>query len=290
MIIIYTLSLFVLIIVVLILGMVHLGFRAPRNREKGDPSNYNISFIEVSISTVADKKLFGWFLEVEKSSETILLMHGWGGNAELMLPMAVPFHQAGLSVLLIDSRNHGNSDSGSVSSMPRFAEDVGNSIDWLKLHYPSRVDKIALLGHSVGAGAVLLEATTRKDINAVISVSAFAHPEWMMRRHLKPLHIPKLFIHFMFRYIEWVIGQRFSNIAPLNTVCMINCPILLVHGTHDNTVPVDDARSIIRNCPGSNITLLEIEGADHDSVDKVEQHAVKLINFLSQSGFLSNSV
>ena len=169
--------------------------------------------------------------------------------------------------------------------MPRFAEDLDCSINWLKQHYPDRVDKIALLGHSVGAGAVLLESSKRKDIDAVISVSAFAHPEWMMRRHLKSLHFPKFLIRIMFSYIEWVIGQKFSTIAPLNTVCLIHCPVLLVHGKEDNTVPVDDARSILANCPESNIILLEIEEADHDSVDKVELHSEKLINFLYESGF-----
>ncbi len=265
--------------------MVHLGFRAPRNRETGSPSDFDLNYHEAFIPAVADKKIFSWFLEVEGSTETIILMHGWGGNAELMLPMAIPFYRAGLNVLLIDSRNHGHSDSGPVSSMPRFAEDLGCSISWLKKHYPDRVNKIALLGHSVGAGAVLLESSKRSDIDAVISVSAFAHPEWMMQRQLKSMHFPKFLIYLLFRYIEWVIGQRFSHIAPLKTVCLINCPVLLVHGKEDITVPIDDAYSIVKNCPESDITLLEIEDAGHDSVDKVELHGARLIHFLNDSGF-----
>ena len=93
----------------------------------------------------------------------------------------------------------------------------------------------------------------------------------------------------MFRYIEWVIGHKFKNIAPLYTVCLINCPVLLIHGKADKTVPVDDARSILANCPKSNISLVEINDADHDSVDKVELHSDTLINFLKEAGFLSNT-
>ncbi|MBT6549892.1 MAG: alpha/beta fold hydrolase [Gammaproteobacteria bacterium] len=273
------------IIVALILLIVHLGFRAPRNREIGSPNDFGIDFKEAVIPTVSEKKLFAWLLPVENSNETIILLHGWGGNAELMLPIGLPFHRAGLNVLLIDTRNHGNSDSGSVSSMPRFAEDLDSSINWLKKYHPDKTSKIALLGHSVGAGAVLLEASKRNDIHAVMSVSAFAHPEWMMKRHLKKIHMPDFIIWLIFRYIEWVIGRKFQHIAPMNTVCHIRCPVLLVHGKEDFTVPIEDARAIITNCPESHISLIEIDGAGHDSVDKIEENAARLISFLQQSDF-----
>jgi len=284
---IYLLSLlfFICFIAALILLIVHLGFRAPRNRETGSPADFDVIFEQAEIPTYSAKKLFSWLLPVKGSTETIILLHGWGGNAELMLPIGLPFHRAGLNVLLIDTRNHGNSDSGSVSSMPRFAEDLDSSINWLKKHHPERAGKIALLGHSVGAGAVLLEASKRNDIHAVMSVSAFAHPEWMMKRHLKKIHMPDFIIWLIFRYIEWVIGRKFKHIAPMNTVCHIRCPVLLVHGKEDFTVPIEDARAIISNCPESHISLIEIEGAGHDSVDKIEQNAARLISFLQQSGF-----
>jgi len=199
--------------------------------------------------------------------------------------LALPFYRAGLNTLLIDTRNHGSSDSDTFSSMPRFAEDLDASINWLKLNHPDRVVNIALLGHSVGAAAVLLASSRRKDLHAVISVSAFAHPEWMMQRQLAKIHMPHFMVLLMFRYIEWVIGHKLRNIAPLNTVCNIQLPVLLVHGKADTTVPVEDARAILANCPNNNISLLEIDDAGHDSVDKIEQHSDSLIKFLEISGF-----
>jgi fermentation-respiration switch protein FrsA (DUF1100 family) len=71
----------------------------------------------------------------------------------------------------------------------------------------------------------------------------------------------------------------------MNTVCKIACPILLVHGRADTTVPVEDARAIAKSCPEAQLTLLEIDGAEHDSVDKIEQHGFKLVRFLQQQGF-----
>ncbi|MEA3418891.1 MAG: alpha/beta fold hydrolase [Campylobacterota bacterium] len=273
------------VILLLSLAMIHLGFRVPGNPEKTDPGRLGLSFQTLSIPTVSNKRLFGWLLPVPGATTTIVILHGWGGNAEQMLPMALPFHQAGMNVLLVDTRNHGRSDQDGFSSLPRFAEDLDNTIEWLKRTYPEYSRKIALLGHSVGGGAVLLTASRRSDIDAVISVSAFAHPEWMMRRFLKQVHIPAPLISFVIRYVEWVIGYRYEEIAPINTICHIKCPVLLVHGKVDQTVPIEDALTIERGCRRRNIRLLMVENAGHESVEKIRVHEEELVQFLQEFGF-----
>ena len=277
--------LFLGVILLLSLAMIHFGFRVPRNPEKTDPGRLGLAFQIISIPTVSQKRLFGWLLPVPGATTTMVILHGWGGNAEQMLPMALPFHQAGMNVLLVDARNHGRSDQDSFSSLPRFAEDLENTIEWLKRIYPEYSHKIALLGHSVGGGAVLLAASRRSNIDAVISVSAFAHPEWMMRRFLKQAHIPAPLITFVIRYVEWLIGYRYEEIAPINTICHIKCPVLLVHGKADRTVPIEDALTIERGCRRSNIRLLMVENAGHESVEKIRVHEEELVQFLQDSGF-----
>lgn len=274
----------------LFLAALHLGFRAPRMRERGTPADLGLAYEAVRIPTASGKQLFAWWLPVSAADTSIIILHGWGGNAELMLPMAQPFQQAGINVLLIDARNHGNSDADTFSSLPRFAEDLDHAIDWLRQKHPVQSRRLALLGHSVGAGAALLSASRTRDITAVISISAFAHPEWMMKRYLQRFHLPDLVVGLVLNYVQWIIGHRFSDIAPLSTVCRIDCPILLVHGRADTTVPVEDARAIAAGCPDANITLLEIDEAEHDSVDKIEQHGFALVSFLQQQGFAGHTM
>ncbi|HFD80617.1 MAG TPA: alpha/beta fold hydrolase [Gammaproteobacteria bacterium] len=273
-----------LLVVVVLLTAVHTGFRAPRRRERTTPARLGLNYEALSIETRGGKRLHAWWLPAQKPSRrSILLLHGWGGNSEFMLPLAVPLHRAGFNALLLDARNHGRSDSAGYSSMPRFAEDAGAAIDWLRSQRPDQAGGIALLGHSVGAAAVLLEASRRNDIDAVISIAAFAHPEWMMRRYLARLHLPRWLLAVVLRYVEWVIGHRYDDIAPLNTVCRIRCPLLLVHGTADHTVPVSDALAIRDHCRHERLQLYLVEGADHESVDAVEAHADRLIGFLDDT-------
>lgn len=276
----------VMVLVGVFVVVIHVGFRAPKIQATETPkTRFNIDFLSVSIPVKANKHLSGWLLPIEGAQETLVVLHGWGSNADMMLPLALPFYQAGINVLLFDARSHGHSDADTFSSLPRFAEDIGSAIDWLKRECPARAQKIALLGHSVGAGAVLFEASRRTDIAAVISVSAFAHPDWMMQRYLQTLHIPAWLRRKIIRYVEWVIEHRLTTFAPINTVCQITCPVLIVHGKDDLVVPVDDARAILRHCPAAHLHLLEIDGAGHRSVDKIEPHADKLIQFLREAGF-----
>ena len=272
-------------LVVLLLLAIHLGFRPPRNVETGTPADLGIDFTSVDIPTTGGNRLFAWLLPATRQAPVIVILHGWGGNAELMLPVARPFLKAGMNVLLLDSRNHGGSDSDSFSSLPRFAEDAGCAVDWVKSRFNNPSQKIVLLGHSVGAGAVLLEASRREDIFAVISISAFAHPEWMMRRYLERFHLPGLLLNGILRYVEWVIGHRFEQIAPLNTLGNISCPVLLVHGVTDNIVPASDAEVLSH---AADVELLLVNDAGHHSVDRIEEHGERLIHFLVKAGLLQD--
>ncbi len=269
---------------VLLFGFaVRYGFRAPRIKETGDPADYGLNFRTVNIPGKHGATLFGWHILATDApaAPTILIMHGWGVNAEVILPVAVPLCRAGYNALLLDARNHGSSDSGGPSSMPTFAEDIESGLDWLKQQ--PETGKIALLGHSVGAAATLLVASKRHDMDAVISIASFAHPEWLMQRYLQSLHLPKWLIKLVLRYVERIIGHRFDDIAPINTRCKITCPVLLVHGDADKTIPVGDLQAIAENCKDHKAEILLIPDGDHDSVDKIEQHSAELLSFLART-------
>ena len=277
-------TLAVLIITALIfLFAIHFSFRIPKLIEHKNPADYGITtYKEIYIPTVGNKKLFAWWIRQKKPAPTLIILHGWGSNAELMLPIALPMHAAGFNILLMDARNHGRSDSASFSSLPRFAEDLNAAINWTKIQTNDPQKRIVLLGHSVGAAAVLLEASKRNDITAVISIASFAHPKWMMQRYLNQYKIPDFCVSWILNYVEWIIGHSYNELAPINTAARIQCPILLVHGTADETIPVSDAQIIKKHSPNINTELILIEGAKHDSVDEIKQHEEKFIGFLKK--------
>ena len=281
-----TLTLVVLLVLAALPLGVHLGFRAPRIRETGSPADHGLVYEVIWIPTVRGRRLHGWWLPAPGAQGTLVLVHGWGGNAELMLPLAVPLRRAGLNLLLFDARNHGRSDADTFSSLPRFAEDLGAAIAWLKQRHPRRSNRVAVLGHSVGAGAALFAATRNRDIAAVISIAAFAHPAEVTARSLAPLRLPRGVTALVIRYVEWVIGHRFDIIAPVGSIRRVPCPVLLVHGQADTLVPVEDARRIFAQAHQGRTRLLEVPDAGHDSVERIEDHLDALLAFLRETSVL----
>ncbi len=276
-----------LLIVAALVGLfviaVHVGFKAPRVVETGDPGDHGMAFRQVSVPIRRGKALFGWYLEASDAPDapSVVVLHGWGANAEIMLPVAQPLYDAGMNVLLIDARNHGQSPWDGHSAMPKFAKDAGAAVDWL--YGNTQTSKVALLGHSVGAAAVLLEASRRDDIAGVISIASFAHPEWLMQRWLQRLRMPAKLIKFVLRYIEVLIGHKFDDIAPIETIKAVSGPVLLVHGDADKAVPVSDFEAIKANMTGKDQSLL-IAGAHHGSIDKIEEHGHEMVAFLRAAG------
>lgn len=258
--------------------------RAPRLRHDRTPSDIGLQALELRLPTANGKCLFGWFVAAPGSAPrpAVVVMHGWGANAGLMLPCARPLVEAGISVLLLDARCHGASDDEAFTSMPRFAEDMAAGLDWLR-HDPG-VDgrRLAVLGHSVGAAAALLCASQRSDIAAVVSLAAFAHPQEVMRRLLAEQHVPYVPLGwYVTRHVQRVIGHRFDTIAPLATLPRVRCPVLLVHGRDDHTTPFSDAERL-HATGGSKSQLLPV-AAGHDLSAALGLHRGQFVGFLQQS-------
>ncbi|SFU52762.1 alpha/beta hydrolase [Halomonas korlensis] len=272
------------------LALLHLFHRrlrvslaAPRVPIAYSLDEHGVTGETVTIPTRRDRRLAGWWLPATPGRGSVVITHGWGANRELMLPLARPLQAAGWNMLLFDARNHGESDAESFSSMPRFAEDTEAALDWLRARPGMAEEPVALLGHSVGAAAVLLAASRRDDIAAVVSLSAFAHPDGMMRRWLAEKGLPFFPLGwYVLRYVERVIGHRFDAIAPVTTLPRVRCPVLLVHGRNDEVIPPSDAERLLAS-RGDTPAELRLLPGDHDLSLHIDAELPELLAFLDKA-------
>jgi pimeloyl-ACP methyl ester carboxylesterase len=252
-------------------------FRPPEREIPNTPADLGLPEEDVWLSGAGGKRVHGWFIPVSGVAPAVAVLHGWGGNAGLMLPFAVPLRAAGFHTLFIDARNHGLSDRDDHSSMPRFAEDLDLAIDWL--HARSDVRSVGVVGHSVGAAASILSASRRADLGAVVSLASFAHPGELMGTS-KPLgFLPRPVAFLALRATEQIIGYDFDEIAPRTRIRHVSAPLLLVHGEEDRVVPVSNLDELAALAPHGE--ALVIPGAGHSDLGSFTTYVDRVVGFLS---------
>lgn len=279
---IHVLLLLALIALALILGVFLLrawllrAFRIQTRSWVTEPQALGLSAERVRIPTCGGKTLAASFFLPHPGTPVVILVHGWGVNSSHLLFMVPRLLEQGLNAVVFDARCHGLSDDDGFASLPRFAEDTEAVIE--ALGQRGHQD-IILLGHSVGAGAVLLAASRNPGLRAVISLSAFSHPEAMMNGWLAERGIRRwpwgVIIN---RGVEWFIGHRFNDIAPQTTVARITVPLLLVHGEQDDVVPLSDLQRLADANPGASLMVLP--GVGHNDPEGFARHAGQIMDWL----------
>jgi dipeptidyl aminopeptidase/acylaminoacyl peptidase len=105
----------------------------------------------------------------------------------------------------------------------------------------------------------------------------------MMRRWLASMHVPFWPLGaYILAYVQRVIGYRFDAIAPRNTIARVACPVLLVHGLEDDTVPVDEAREIHAARASDAVELLLVPGS-HDDYGDIGRQIGAVRDFLERA-------
>jgi pimeloyl-ACP methyl ester carboxylesterase len=250
---------------------------APPQRDTTDtPGSLGLPGEQVWLESVNGTRLHGWFIPVDGDAPAVVVLHGWGGNASLMLPLAPYLHRAGFHALFLDARNHGISEHDSFASMPRFAEDLEVAADWLRVH--RHVTSLGVIGHSVGAGAAILSASRSGRFQAVVAVSSFAHPGEMMREQMKS--IPRIALTLILGFMQRLIGHQFDEFAPRNRIPLVSAPVMLVHGDADPVVPIDNLHELAAAHPGAE--LLVVPEGGHSDLAPFEPYVGDITSFLDR--------
>jgi pimeloyl-ACP methyl ester carboxylesterase len=97
-----------------------------------------------------------------QSMPTALLVHGWGGQAGQMLPIAKALIAQGIAPIILETPAHGR-NAGATTAIPQFARAVEFAVAKLA---SEGITTHALVGHSAGATACAFAATRITEANA----------------------------------------------------------------------------------------------------------------------------
>lgn len=222
--------------------------------------------VELTSSDGIDLK--GWWIPKEKSRGIVVLLHGMDGlDASTLLPQAVFLQEAGYAVFVLDMRAHGRSGGNRIGLAFEEPRDVEAVLDWI-ITQPTLAEKpVVLLGLSMGGATAIRTAAFRTEVDAVISVSAFASIDKMISGGMRMMDFPeagiKIFEPFSKLGMLTVYGAWPAKASPLRDIPRISPrPVLILHGTADSQIPVENGYWL-KEAGGENVILSIIEGADH---------------------------
>lgn len=104
----------------------------------------------------------------------VVVVHGFSGSTPLMRGFADTLARSGYTVVLLDVAGHGRSRVP-FGAVP-LGDDVATALRELRAQPTVDPDRVGLLGHSMGAGAVL-DASRDPGIAATVAISAGAGRE-----------------------------------------------------------------------------------------------------------------
>ncbi|MDP4611285.1 MAG: alpha/beta hydrolase [Opitutales bacterium] len=181
------------------------------------------------------------YLPVEGSQHLLLYSHGNGEDLGDILAHLEIFQSRGLSVLAYDYPGYGTSTGRASEASVFAAADAVYQYATQKLGYAP--EQITLYGRSLGSGPSCWLAE-RYPVRSLILDGAFSSTFRVIT------HI---------RILPW---DRFNNLSRWSS---ISCPVLILHGTEDMTVPLAHAKQNAQAVRGE-VTTVWVEDAGHNNL------------------------
>lgn len=193
-----------------------------------------------------------------------IVIHGFGQNRCMVVPHAKMLRDLGYSTILFDQRAFGVSKAtkGGFGYLER--QDTAKVVDYVRSRFGNEV-KLVLLGCSMGAISVLsCSRYTNEKIDAIIADSSPDRAVNVLKPFAKVLiPLPNPFLLPVIKAASRREGCDITDNNPIEVAKTLTCPVLILHGEKDRTVPVQCAcniKGVLKN-PLSGMVVFP--GYDH---------------------------
>lgn len=206
------------------------------------------------------------------NGDTIVLLHGWGQNIEMMKPIGDKLSKD-YNILILDLPGYG------LSSEPTFAWTVYDYVEMLHILLENlKIKNPTLIGHSFGGKISLLYASMYEVKKLVLFGSPFKKEIKKESLKLKVLKTLKKVpvINKLEGFAKKHIGSEdYKNASPImreilvgtvnldieNEVSKIKAPTLIIWGDLDEAVPLERAYELEKLI--SDSAVIVYEGCTH---------------------------
>lgn len=176
-----------------------------------------------------------------EARHTVLWFHGNGEDLGTIEDSVSAWVRRGFAVFAVDYRGYGQS-GGRPGEASAYA-DAALALDWLRREQGLPAARILVLGFSLGGGPAV-DLAAREQVGGLILIAPFVSAYRVMT--------------------VWPLfpGDKFNNLAKIGRV---RCPVLVMHGTADEMIPLWHGQKLLAAAPEPKRHLW-VEGAGHGDI------------------------
>jgi pimeloyl-ACP methyl ester carboxylesterase len=229
------------------------------------------SYENASITLYADQSA-----QPAAAGSYVLLVHGWGGHAGQMLPLASAMRAQGLRPILIELPAHGRS-KGTQSNLPQFAR----AIEYVAAKLAQDGKPLyAVVAHSLAANASAYAASRSLATQRLVLIAPPASPFEYTKLFAKVFKLSEFTRAGMQQQIEASEGILMRQFEPNAVGPRIAQAVLLVHDSKDSINPFADGLAYQQAIAGAE--MVQTEGLGHRYILKDENTIRKIVNFVGE--------
>ena len=214
------------------------------------------------------------------SRDVVVIGHGVTGNKDrpFVIALAEGLSSVGINALRFSFA--GNGDSGGLfvdSTISKEVEDLGAVLDMLEGY------RVAYVGHSMGGAVGVLRASRDARIGMLVSLAGMVHTQAFAEREFGDVEPGN---GFMWEDEDCPLSQHYiDDMAQIDSVvelgAKIAVPWLLVHGSEDDVVPLQDTSDIIARASfGADHVVLD--AANHVFSDHSDQMVQVVVEWMQR--------
>ena len=218
----------------------------PSRAYQAHPSDVGLAYESLELTTSDGVGIAAWFVPHPRPRGTVIFCHGNAGNMADRLVDLKLLHELALSVLIFDYRGFGESDAAPHEQGTY--RDVEAAWQYVSDYLTTPSQKILLFGRSLG-GAVAIESARRHAPGALVVESTFTTLADVGQ------------IHFRMLPVRLILRNHYDSISKIPD---IRCPKLLLHGTDDSLIPIEQARRLFAAAAEPK-TFIETPGGHNEA-------------------------
>src|SRR5438093_4178873 len=213
---------------------------------------------------------------------TIIYVHGRSANRMELAPLAEAMFNEGYNAVLWDSK------SRQISYGPKEIEQVRRIVGFIRKDPHVVMNEVFIIGFSLGAAIAIGAASADTDhyIRGIVADSPYANHKDVASRYVTAFGAIPTVVAWPARAVTFVTakamhGNEFESRNPADWAHGVMCPVFLIHGKSDKTIPYKHSEHILERLDTYRGLWL-VEGTGHTKAfsSSPTEYVRRVVDFL----------